>query len=149
MAKRKQLLHLSFLTYAEFICQFSLQGEIPMTDKKSLSQARYNQFAQGYVTSQTHAKGTELERLVAVTNPQPDWIALDVATGGGHTALKFASYVSHVTATDLTPKMLDAARTFITEQGISNLTLRREGNRVHLMQRVKSSAQCPQIKFRF
>ena len=29
------------------------------------------------------------------------------------------------------------------------LTLRREGNRVHLMQRVKSSAQCPQIKFRF
>ena len=32
---------------------------------------------------------------------------------------------------------------------IIKLTLRREGNRVHLMQRVKSSAQCPQIKFRF
>ena len=92
-----------------------------MTDKKALSQERYNQFAQDYVTSQTHSKGGELERLVKIAKPQGNWQALDIATGGGHTALKFAAYVDHVTATDLTPNMLNAARQFITGQDVMNI----------------------------
>ena len=92
-----------------------------MTDSKSLSQQRYTELADGYVTSETHAKGADLDRLIAIAQPQADWHALDIATGGGHTALKFAPHVAQVTATDLTPRMLGKAHEFITGQGAENV----------------------------
>ena len=88
---------------------------------KNLSKERFGKFAHGYVGSQSHAKGYDLDRLVEIANPEPDWLALDIATGGGHTALKFAPYVSKVIATDLTPKMLMAAEKFIRDQGVMNI----------------------------
>lgn len=91
-------------------------------DAKALSQQRYSRFAQGYVTSQTHAKGADLDRLIAVAQPQPDWVVLDVATGGGHTALKFAPFVTKLVATDITPAMLAAAEVFIGGQGVENVS---------------------------
>ena len=91
-------------------------------DSKKLSKERYTEFAEGYVTSKTHAKGVDLDRLVELANPQKDWHALDIATGGGHTALKFAPYVQSVVSSDLTPRMLEKAQAFITEQGITNVT---------------------------
>ncbi len=91
-------------------------------DSKALSEERYAKFAEGYVTSQTHAKGSDLDRLIAIAEPQSDWVALDIATGGGHTALKFAPHVKHVTASDLTPRMLEKAKVFITEdKGMTNV----------------------------
>ncbi|MBN1813923.1 MAG: class I SAM-dependent methyltransferase [Anaerolineae bacterium] len=90
-------------------------------DSKALSQERYTQYAQGYVTSKAHAKGTELERLVEIARPQSDWAVLDVATGGGHTALAFAPHVARVVATDLTPKMLEKAEAYVTSQGVTNV----------------------------
>ncbi len=90
-------------------------------DSKSLSQQRFGKFASGYVTSETHAVGAELDRLVEIAQPQPDWLALDIATGGGHTALKFSPLVAHMTATDITFKMLDTARSFLTSQGVKNV----------------------------
>lgn len=92
-----------------------------MDDKKAQAQQRFGQYAQGYVTSATHAEGDDLERLVTLAQPQADWLALDVATGGGHTALKFAPYVGKVVASDLTPAMLNAARAFIHERGAANI----------------------------
>ncbi len=92
-----------------------------MSDSKKLSRERYSQFAAGYVTSQGHAKGSELDRLVAIAQPQSDWRVLDIATGGGHTALKFAPHVAHVIASDLTPKMLEKAAAFIADQGVTNV----------------------------
>lgn len=92
-----------------------------MTDSKKLSKERYSQFAEGYVTSLTHAKGADLDLLIEIAQPQSHWHMLDIATGGGHTALKFAPFVDKVTATDLTPNMLDKANEFITSQGITNV----------------------------
>lgn len=92
-----------------------------MSDIKSQAQQRFGQRAQGYVSSQTHAKGADLERLVELAQPQPGWLALDVATGGGHTALKFAPRVGKVIASDLTPAMLRAARDFIRGSGAANV----------------------------
>lgn len=86
------------------------------------SRARFGAFAQRYVTSQTHAQGEELERLIAIAQPERGWLALDVATGGGHTALRFAPWVRQVIATDLTARMLEAARTHIRAQGVDNVT---------------------------
>ena len=92
------------------------------TDPKTLSQQRYAQFAEGYVTSETHARGADLDRLLAIAAPQRHWETLDIATGGGHTALKFAPHVRRVIATDLTPRMLEKAERFIVaEQGVSNV----------------------------
>jgi ubiquinone/menaquinone biosynthesis C-methylase UbiE len=90
-------------------------------DSKTLSAERFGQFAQGYVESQTHAKGKELERLVEIVQPQPDWVMLDVATGGGHTALKFAPLVAEVVASDIAPNMLAKAQAFVTGQGQQNV----------------------------
>lgn len=92
-----------------------------MSDSKSLSQERFGRHAAGYVTSKTHAKGAELDRLIDIAQPQSNWVVLDIATGGGHTALKFAPHVAHVTATDLTPTMLDKAKAFITGQDVANV----------------------------
>lgn len=93
-------------------------------DSKALSRKRYTKYGQGYVHSETHARGEDLEALLAVAQPQPDWMVLDVATGAGHTALKLAPLVAKVIATDLTPKMLAVARDFITGQGVENVEFR-------------------------
>ena len=94
----------------------------PDPNVKSLSQSRFGRFANGYVTSGTHAKGAELDRLIEIVQPQPDWLMLDIATGGGHSALKFAPHVARVIASDLSPAMLDAAQVFVTEKGAGNVT---------------------------
>lgn len=93
-------------------------------DSKALSKERYGKFAAGYVNSRTHAKGADLDRMVALTNPQKDWNVLDIATGGGHTALKFAPHVKTVVASDLTAPMLAVAEEFITGKGITNVSFR-------------------------
>ncbi|HBX71156.1 MAG TPA: SAM-dependent methyltransferase [Chloroflexi bacterium] len=90
-------------------------------EPKSLSQKRFGQFAENYVTSQSHAKGYDLDQMVKIANPQADWLVLDVATGGGHTALKFAPVVKKVIATDITPEMLAAAQKFVQSQGAANV----------------------------
>ncbi|MCG8417572.1 MAG: class I SAM-dependent methyltransferase [Proteobacteria bacterium] len=90
-------------------------------DSKTLSQERFSRFAGGYVTSEVHAKGEELDRLVAIAAPRPDCIALDVATGGGHTALKFAPLVDHMIAVDISFNMLVAARDHIHGQAAKNI----------------------------
>jgi len=59
-----------------------------------------------------------------LTKPRPDWRVLDIATGGGHTALALAPRVREVVASDLTPPMLDAARAFITSKGARNVAFR-------------------------
>ncbi len=97
-----------------------------MSDKQEITgkvQQQFGDHAQNYVNSSIHAQGTDLERIVQVAAPQPDDIALDVATGGGHTALKLAPHVKAVTATDITQAMLDAAQAFVTPQA-SNVTFK-------------------------
>jgi ubiquinone/menaquinone biosynthesis C-methylase UbiE len=94
-------------------------------EAKQLSERRFGAFAQRYVHSSVHAAGDDLERLVALADPQPDWVALDIATGGGHTALRIAPLVARVVATDITPDMLRAAEAHITGQGVRNVTYRR------------------------
>jgi len=92
------------------------------SDIKSHAQSRFAQYAQGYVTASGFASGSDLDRLLELAQPQPHWHALDIATGGGHTALKFAPFVQHVVASDLTLPMLHAARQFITAQSVTNLS---------------------------
>jgi ubiquinone/menaquinone biosynthesis C-methylase UbiE len=95
-----------------------------MADNKDTVRQQYGAHAVEYVTSAVHAKGASLARLVELTRPQPDWIVLDVSTGGGHTALAFAPRVRTVIATDLTPEMLVAAEQHARKQGVANIEYR-------------------------
>ncbi len=94
------------------------------TDPQARARARYSRFAAAYVTSVTHATGTDLEHLVRMAQPQPHWCVLDIATGGGHTALTFAPHVAHVVASDLTPAMLEQAEAHIRSRGVTNVSYR-------------------------
>ena len=77
--------------------------------------------AANYATSPVHAKGASLQRLVELLDPQPDWSALDVATAAGHTAFALAPHVREVTASDVTPEMLDVARQGAADRSLSNV----------------------------
>lgn len=77
--------------------------------------------AGAYVASPGHAGGDDLEVLVGWGRARrPRWV-LDVATGGGHTALAFAALAARVVAFDLTEPMLRTAREFLRRRGAANV----------------------------
>jgi len=88
---------------------------------KSAVQAQFGATAEAYVQSAVHATGADLARMVELAGLRGDERVLDIATGGGHTALAFAPHVAVVVASDLTPDMLAAARRFVEGQGSSNV----------------------------
>ncbi|MFV0297680.1 MAG: class I SAM-dependent methyltransferase [Hyphomicrobiaceae bacterium] len=88
---------------------------------KDLVQQQFGANAANYLTSAVHAKGASLARLVELVGPKDDWIALDIATGAGHTAAVFAPHVVKVTASDLTPQMLEQVKKLAAEKGIGNM----------------------------
>ena len=88
---------------------------------KDLVQQQFGANAAAYLTSTVHAKGASLARLVELVGPQRDWVALDVATGAGHTAAVFAPHVARVVASDLTPEMLSQTKALAAEKGLTNM----------------------------
>ena len=88
--------------------------------QKAQVQDYFSRTAASYVTSFEHKEGNDLNRLVELGEWTPQQHALDVATGGGHTALAVAPHVAQVTVTDLTPVMLEKAQAHILAQGITN-----------------------------
>ena len=91
------------------------------SDPKLLASQRFGRLAGEYVTSSTHARGQELQRLVEIVRPQPHWTILDVATGGGHTALAFAPFNTKLVALDIAFSMLQSAREFVRSHAAENL----------------------------
>lgn len=81
-------------------------------DTKRLVQAQFDSTSESYYSSVTHAQGDSLDRLIALTNPQADWWVLDIATGAGHTAARFAPATRVVIASDLTFSMLRTSRRY-------------------------------------
>ena len=85
---------------------------------------QFGKTAQAYVTSAIHAKGDDLQVMLELAGNVQNKRVLDIATGGGHTALAFAKAGAEVTATDLTPEMLKAAREHAQKQGVTDVTFR-------------------------
>jgi ubiquinone/menaquinone biosynthesis C-methylase UbiE len=88
---------------------------------KTLVQQQFGANAAKYTTSVVHAKGASLARLVELVQPGNDWVALDIATGAGHTAAAFAPHVARVVASDLTREMLEEARKLAASKGFANM----------------------------
>jgi ubiquinone/menaquinone biosynthesis C-methylase UbiE len=82
-------------------------------------QAIFGERAAFYRTSAAHTDPRVLARLVELAAPQPDWIALDLATGAGHTALSLSPHVRRVTAFDLTRAMLAETSSLARASGVS------------------------------
>ena len=82
---------------------------------------RFGRAAEGYVRSATHRAPDELATIVRLAAPLPTDDALDIATGGGHTALALAPHVARVVASDITGEMLEAARAHIGGAGAGNV----------------------------
>ena len=90
-------------------------------DNRESVRERFGRAAGGYVSSPTHAAEADLARIVAVSGAGPDAVVLDIATGGGHTAIAMAPHVARVLATDLTPEMLGSAREHAARRGAANI----------------------------
>lgn len=88
---------------------------------KRQAQERFARSAKEYVESSILAEGSELRRMVELAQLAGGERVLDVATGGGHTALAFAPHVREVVASDLTPIMLEAAARYLAERGAGNV----------------------------
>lgn len=84
-------------------------------------QAQFAASAALYVASPGHAAGPDLDRLLAWGRVLRPARVLDLATGGGHTALAFAGLARRVVALDLTEAMLHAARGFIRSRGVESV----------------------------
>lgn len=95
-----------------------------MVEHKERVRAQFGGSAEEYVKSAGHAAGDDLDQLVAWAEGGPDKVALDVATGGGHTALAMAALHGRVVASDLTQPMLDSAEAFIRGRGVTNVAFR-------------------------
>jgi len=88
---------------------------------KRRARAQFGPAADRYVSDRIHVEGDELSRMIELARLTGAERVLDVATGGGHTALAFAAHVQEVVALDLTPAMLAAAARFIGERGVDNV----------------------------
>lgn len=82
---------------------------------------QFGENAAFYLTHAPHAQGESLDRMLALTKPQPDWHVLDIATGGGHVAYTFAPHVARIWATDITDEMLSQVRDEAKKRALNNI----------------------------
>lgn len=82
---------------------------------------QFSQHANYYAQSSAHASGDTLDLILDFAEPKGTEQTLDIATGTGFTAFKFAPKVAHVIATDLTPEMVAKAAELAEEKRIKNV----------------------------
>ncbi len=91
----------------------------PQSKRKTRSQ--FAGVAGRYRVSIDHTDPEDRRILMSRLSLDPSHVVLDVATGGGHTAVAISSAVRRVIASDLTPEMLEEARTLARELGRANI----------------------------
>lgn len=87
---------------------------------KELIQVQFGPRAIEYVHSDVHAVSESLDAMLCRLQRDPIPLALDIATGGGHTALALSRPAKKVVASDISVPMLRAARDWITKNGAEN-----------------------------
>lgn len=93
-----------------------------MANSTSLVQSQFGVAAADYATSDVHARGESLGRIIELAAPQQSWRALDVATGAGHMAAAFAPHVASIVASDITDPMLAEAAKLAASRNLANMT---------------------------
>jgi ubiquinone/menaquinone biosynthesis C-methylase UbiE len=88
-----------------------------LDSQQSASEAQFERQSDRYGKSHILADTQDLARALEGVPAPPGGTALDVATGGGHTALYLARQGWNVTAGDISPKMLANALKLCSEAG--------------------------------
>ncbi|NJN82055.1 MAG: class I SAM-dependent methyltransferase [Caldilineaceae bacterium] len=96
----------------------------PKSDIKDSVRHQFGQVAANYRTSQVHAQGADLEKMVLTAQLTGDERVLDAGCGAGHTALAFAPHVREVIAVDFTEAMLEQGRGLAEARGLTNVEFR-------------------------
>jgi len=92
--------------------------EYSLDQTQAASAAQFDRQSDRYGKSHILAETSDvLEALRSLPTPNPGATALDVATGGGHTALCVAQHGWKVTAGDIAPKMLENAKKLLADAG--------------------------------
>lgn len=89
---------------------------------KGFTRSQFGRVASKYRCSADHVDVEDLDLLFTGLALDPSHRVLDVATGGGHTAVALSGLVRSVVSSDLTPAMLREARTLATETRADNVT---------------------------
>jgi ubiquinone/menaquinone biosynthesis C-methylase UbiE len=93
------------------------EGEKTLDSKQSASAEQFDRQSDRYGRSHILADTQDVEQGLRGVPASPGSTALDVATGGGHTALWLARHQWKVTAGDIAPRMLDNAQKLCAEAG--------------------------------
>jgi SAM-dependent methyltransferase len=86
-------------------------------------QKQFGRTAAAYVESATHARGQDLDRIVAVANEHGGERIVDVGTGVGHTLRRLAPNFRRAVGVDATREMLEAGRGVLAAAGVTNAML--------------------------
>ncbi len=89
----------------------------PLDTKQAASAAQFDRQSTNYGRSHILADTNDVKRLLMQITPPNNARALDVATGGGHTALCTARSGYEVTICDISTKMLENAGKLLAEEG--------------------------------
>lgn len=83
------------------------------------SRDQFERHSANYGKSHILANTADVDSALADIEVLPSFRALDVATGGGHTAIYLARRGFTVTASDISQAMLDSAKSLAAERGLS------------------------------
>ena len=89
-----------------------------LDDVQLASQGQFDERADQYGKSHILADTKDVENAIAELKLRPNTLALDVATGAGHTACYLAGKGFQVTAADISSGMLDQAKKQAAEKGL-------------------------------
>jgi len=92
------------------------------TEHQTLIVDQFSKQAIAFSTAKTIADEKALQLLIDFVDAGPDDTVLDVACGGGNVVCAFARVVRHATGIDVTPAMLDRARSVAREESLSNVS---------------------------
>src|SRR5215471_1345325 len=93
-------------------------------DHQGLILDQFTRQATVFSTAPSITDERALQMIVEAARPGPDDTVLDVACGPGLIICAFAPHVRHATGIDVTPAMLERARTLAVGKGLSNVSWR-------------------------
>src|SRR2546426_11038561 len=93
-----------------------------MTTHKDSILDQFTRQAVPFTTAPSIKDEAALRLIVEFSGAGPEDTVLDVACGGGIVVCAFARGVRHATGIDLTPAMIERARSLHAQQGLSNVS---------------------------